>query len=224
MVSLTANDGVWALGKKPDEADEADSPTRENPERVHPTDAAPSEPQDKKSAEDKLRDFCEKVTNLDVEGIELELKKMFGAAQNVAKEEEMTKKARLAEQGFMKDSAVLEVAQLVETGQLFDPQGRIGKLFQKVHENGSPAHGVYNQDRQIAAKNKYKMEWQERFLDEFLIGKSHEKCFQRVDSTRGDMLDFGSLVQSYGILYDRARAVGLATKHATKCNMMAGNV
>ena len=43
-----------------------------------------------------------------------------------------------------------------------------------------------------------------------------------VDKTRGEMVTFGKLVESFGIVYDRDKAIKIATKYAIKCIMLEG--
>ena len=100
--------------------------------------------------------------------------------------------------------------------------GAIGKVFSKVHAKGTVAHEVYNADKSYASKDAYKTEWMELFLKELTIGKEHSKGHEHIDKSKGRYLNFGTLVESYGIAYNRELAIKRATLAATKCVMMKG--
>lgn len=44
----------------------------------------------------------------------------------------------------------------------------------------------------------------------------------QVDTSLGEMMNFGVLVESFGIVYDRSLAVKLATRHCLKCLKLGG--
>ena len=47
--------------------------------------------------------------------------------------------------------------------------------------------------------------------------KTHEREWQKVDVTKGKYLNFGLLVESFGVGYDKHGAILAATRHAHKC-------
>ena len=86
-----------------------------------------------------------------------------------------------------------------------------------MHAKGTNAHIEYNVKSDHAFKEEYRAEWQAILCTIFIIGKVHTKTQIRVDSTKGKFKDFGSLVETFGIHYNRERAIRLATIHAAKC-------
>ena len=65
------------------------------------------------------------------------------------------------------------------------------------------------------ARKKDAMENQE-------VAQVHDRKYQRVDRSRGRMLDFGVLVEQFGIHYDRARAIRLGSIYAKQLTLMRG--
>jgi hypothetical protein len=72
------------------------------------------------------------------------------------------------------------------------------------------------------AKRKFRLDWAERKLEDLRVTRTHEKAYRRVDQTKGVYVSFGTLVESYGLHYDRAAAVSAALRYAAKCVQMGG--
>ena len=53
-------------------------------------------------------------------------------------------------------------------------------------------------------------------------GKQHWKQFQEIKSTKGKYMVFGSVVESFGIMYSRRLAIKYAVNYCTKCLLLGG--
>ena len=170
-----------------------------------------------KSPGQQLIAFCEKCEYMPCSEIESELSQMnFGKAELNTVEPE----ARRPPPSWADGSMAAEVKGLEDEEKLFDFSGRIGKLFLKVHAKGTNAHIEYNVKSDHAFKEEYRAEWQAILCTIFIVGKIHTKTQIRVDSTKGKFMDFGSLVETFGIHYNRERAIRLGKIHAAKCVML----
>ena len=57
-------------------------------------------------------------------------------------------------------------------------------------------------------------------------GEKHKvalRVLAKNDTTKGEYLPFGSLVESFGIHYNREEAISAATRHASKCLQLKGD-
>ena len=65
-------------------------------------------------------------------------------------------------------------------------------------------------------KAGFRKEWAARKLKELQVVRCHSTKFCRVDTRKGEYLNFGMLVESFGVHYDKDKAVRLAVKYAQK--------
>ena len=72
----------------------------------------------------------------------------------------------------------------------------------------------------MISKRRTWVEWQTLLAEAFDVWKNHTKTQMKVDKTKGRMLDFGSLVETFGISYNRERTIRLGAIHAAKCVML----
>ena len=62
----------------------------------------------------------------------------------------------------------------------------------------------------------FRKEWAARKLKEIQVARTHTNKFSRVDTKKGDYYNFGLLVETFGVHYDKDKAILLAVKHAQK--------
>ena len=65
-------------------------------------------------------------------------------------------------------------------------------------------------------KARFRKEWAARKLKELQVVRCHSTKFCRVDTRKGEYLNFGMLVESFGVHYDKDKAIRLAVKYAQK--------
>ena len=65
-------------------------------------------------------------------------------------------------------------------------------------------------------------EWLSNKYDTLKNTKTRERVWQKIDKNKGELMSFGTLVESFGILYCRDTAIAAAVKHASKCLAMKG--
>ena len=175
-----------------------------------------------KTPPEMLKDFIGRVDGMDADDIERELLQLdFGTAALNTRDMASGAMAT-ATRKFKGGSMGEELQQLRQTGDDFDIAGRTGKLLLKIHSSGTEQHTMYQVLKTYELKRAYRTEWQGLLLDALTVGKLHTKTQSRIDATKCDYMDFGTLVESFGVHYDRARTIKLATIHAAKCVLMKG--
>jgi hypothetical protein len=98
----------------------------------------------------------------------------------------------------------------------------VGRRWSKEVKQDAELKHEYAKQKNNEARAQFRKEWAGRKLHELTVSKSHLKEYQKVDVTKGRYMDFGSLVETFGILYDRERAIACAMRHAAKCIKMGG--
>ena len=98
----------------------------------------------------------------------------------------------------------------------------VGREWAKALANDETLKESYTQAKSRKAKENVRSLWVERKYDELRHGKTHEREWQKVDVTKGKYLNFGLLVESFGVAYDKHVAILAATRHAHKCLEMKG--
>ena len=99
----------------------------------------------------------------------------------------------------------------------------VGRLWQKELDMNKDMKAKYTAAKGWKAKEAIRVDWLATKYDSVKNEKTHYRAWQKVDATKGELLNFGLLVESFGILYNRAAAIESATKHASKCMQMKGN-
>jgi hypothetical protein len=117
------------------------------------------------------------------------------------------------------DLEAMVLEQAIADGNV-DPRKGAGRRF--VRELSKEDKIGYADCKGHEAKAAFRLQWAERKLQELNISRTHTKSYKHVDVTKGTYYSFGSLVESFGILYDRAAAIKSAAKHALKCEKMGG--
>ena len=74
----------------------------------------------------------------------------------------------------------------------------------------------YKECKGWEAKAAFRKDWAARKLKEIQVTRTHSKKFSRVDTKKGDYYNFGLLVETFGVHYDKDKAILLAVKHAQK--------
>jgi hypothetical protein len=97
----------------------------------------------------------------------------------------------------------------------------LGQHFGRFVKKDDEGKG-YAKCKTWETKRKFRMDWAERKLDDLRATRTHERAYRRVDETKGVYVSFGTLVESYGVHYDRAAAVSAALRYAAKCVQMGG--
>ena len=172
----------------------------------------------------RVKEFMNECAGMSCEQIEERLRSLeFGAGIDMNKPKAIRSNLeRVHDLDMPVMNMAADARKHLEEATVFDSDGAIGKVFSKVHAKGTVAHEVYNANRDYASKDKYKTEWLDLFLKELTIGKEHSKGHEHIDKSKGRYLNFGTLVESYGIAYNRELAIKRATLAATKCVMMKG--
>jgi len=70
-----------------------------------------------------------------------------------------------------------------------------------------------------AAKAAFRAQWAKNEADRVISSKTHAQCWSVVDSTKGEYLPFGMIVQREGGWCDPT-AIEAASRYARKCQMM----
>ena len=109
-----------------------------------------------------------------------------------------------------------EMEEALKAGKLL-PGTPLYVKFIREHPKGSEKAKEYNADRRYDIKHQFQMDWVERTLAKKESRKTHERSCTKKEVERSNMLDFGMLAESYGIHYDKPRAIAIATRHASKC-------
>ena len=99
----------------------------------------------------------------------------------------------------------------------------LSNRFYRDHQKGSKNHDALKLCVTVGDKDDFKREWAGRLLAKIEIKKSHVKSYRKVDRKKGVKMDLGQLVESYGILYNRDRAIRLGTLAARRCVEMGGD-
>ena len=98
----------------------------------------------------------------------------------------------------------------------------LGREWTKQMQLDPELREAYGKVRGYKAREDFRKAWTAKKHTDKKNMDIHEKSWEKVDETKGSYLNFGRLVESYGIHYDRAEAVKLATNHARKCLIMKG--
>ena len=99
----------------------------------------------------------------------------------------------------------------------------IARLWERAIKADPELKQRYTPLKTRDAKAKMREEWAKEKYEILSKGRSWEKSWQKIDISRGKYINFGLLVESFGIHYDRPSAVIAATKHADKCLKMTGD-
>ena len=101
----------------------------------------------------------------------------------------------------------------------------IGRLWEKEKEKGEEGTidlVEYGKCHTWQQKAEFRKKWLAKTLDKLLISKSHSKTYEQADTTHGTYLNFGLLVESFGVHYNKENAVRCAVRHAAKCIRTGG--
>lgn len=112
--------------------------------------------------------------------------------------------------------------QVVETGRM-DPRSPVAQKFYADHKPGSANHSEFTKKKTHASKNEHKVEWAQTCLDTMETKKVHKRSFKKVDTTKGEHMPLGLLIEQFGIHYDRKSAIKCGMKHAEKCAKLTGD-
>ena len=115
-----------------------------------------------------------------------------------------------------------EALEQAVAGNRIDSGTALYVRFNRDHKPGTEGRSKLREDRRHVDVRKLQREWAERKLSKMKVAKTHLKKYQKVDGSKGKLLDFGALVESFGIHYDRARAIRLATNLASRAAKMGG--
>ena len=72
-------------------------------------------------------------------------------------------------------------------------------------------------------KRDFRQKWCARKLELLEQHRVHTRAYARVDKSLGTYMCFGKLIEEYGVMWDRSRAVVAAWKYASKCLAMGGD-
>ena len=72
------------------------------------------------------------------------------------------------------------------------------------------------------AREACRLEWAKRQLENIRVGKQHVKSWRNVDLTKGELMNFGRVVEQYGVRFDSKAAVRCAYNYCNKAAKMGG--
>ena len=113
------------------------------------------------------------------------------------------------------------LAAAIEQGEI-RTAGPLYKRFLNALKD-SPDWADYKACKGDGERKEFRLKWANTEIRLISQTKKHSQEFSEVDTTLGELMPFGLLVESFGILYDRELAIKLATKHAIKCMQMGGS-
>ena len=148
-----------------------------------------------------------------------ELDKMVVTPDNVAKFEEVIK-AAVTPTAVVEEPKLSKLEVVAQTG-IFDVRDAVGQQFSRVHAPGSAAHQAYHAIQGRQNKQAFRASWAKATFANVLVGKKHQVSYQVVDTTLGEHMTFGSLVQHLGG-WQWAPAVAGAKRLAGKCAKLGG--
>ena len=120
-----------------------------------------------------------------------------------------------------KDAPMVQQLQSALADGKIEMRSSLGQQFGRFLKKTDEGKG-YAMCKTHEAKRKFRLDWAERKLDDLRVTRTHERAYRRVDETKGVYLSFGTLVESYGVHYDRAAAISAALRYAAKCVQMGG--
>ena len=120
-----------------------------------------------------------------------------------------------------KDAPLVEQLQSALADGKIEMRSSLGQQFGRFLKKTDEGKG-YAMCKSHETKRKFRLDWAERKLDDLRVTRTHERAYRRVDETKGVYVSFGTLVESYGLHYDRAAAISAALRYAAKCVQMGG--
>ena len=95
--------------------------------------------------------------------------------------------------------------------------GRVAQLWKSELAHATSEWKLaYKACKGWEAKAAFRKEWAARKLKEIQVSRTHSSKFSRVDTKKGEYYNFGLLVETFGVHYDKDKAILLAVKHAQK--------
>ena len=92
----------------------------------------------------------------------------------------------------------------------FNVRDWCGSRFRRLHEPGTPRRDVYNQCKTYKAKAEFRLDWLKKAYETRLSEKTTIKAWTEVNRHHGRYLDFGVVVEQFGIHFSRERAIAKA--------------
>ena len=107
-----------------------------------------------------------------------------------------------------------------DTGD-FNMRDKVGQAWAKYLKANPKKESEYKVGTSMAQKAEQRKAWAKETYSHCKATKQHVKVFKEVDSRKGKMYTFGSLVISYGG-WSWAPAIEGAKRHAIRCSLMGG--
>ena len=85
-----------------------------------------------------------------------------------------------------------------------------------------PGLGYYDECKGPEGRAKFRKEWAIMLLNTTTEGKKEIRNWQRTDSKKGRYMNFGRVVEQYGIHYDRRKSIKCAWNWCSKAARMGG--
>jgi hypothetical protein len=163
------------------------------------------------------------IENIDGEGLDLKtIEAKLTVVANGASAFQAAEAALETSREFApKDAPMVEQLQAALADGTIGPRSSLGQHFGRFVKNTDEGKG-YALCKTHETKRKFRLDWAERKLEDLRVTRTHERAYRRVDQTKGVYVSFGTLVESYGLHYDRAAAVSAALRYAAKCVQMGG--
>jgi hypothetical protein len=167
-----------------------------------------------------INDIIETIDDADVKVIEAKLAVVASGASAF----QAAEAAQLAAAPVFdpKDAPMVGQLQSALADGAIDIRSNLGQQFCRYVKKDEDGMKGYALCKTHEAKKKFRLDWAERRLNDLRVTRTHERAYRSVDETKGVYVSFGTLVESYGVHYDKAAAISAALRYAAKCVQMGG--
>lgn len=104
----------------------------------------------------------------------------------------------------------------------FDIRKGLGSRFMREVAPGTPEHDEYQGLQSFEQKRDFRMAWLRKKYEQRLSEKTFMQSYRQVDTTIGVYMDFGKVVEEFGVHFDKRRAVKKAMVYCARCLKMKG--
>jgi hypothetical protein len=137
--------------------------------------------------------------------------------------EESTSKVQLSHASCNMTEKDLALFSKAVTEGNVDARGPLAQRLSALLAKSLEEKAKYKECRSDEERRAFRLKWATTQYEQLQQSRSYSKSFQNIDTTKGEMMSFGRLVETFGIHYDREHAIECATTHALKCANMGGS-
>lgn len=149
-----------------------------------------------------------------------------GTMSEMRVEDIMTAKARLDEQRCSEDTAdvtmdeeMRSMKEALDSGG-FKTRTPLDDKFRKSVKKGSALHEEYQACRTYKQKNDFRVDWLRKLYTQKVAERVTKREWQKIDTNLGTYMDFGKVVEQFGVAYNKKRAIDRAFTYCKKCQDM----